>query len=99
MNLLIYCKCYFWTSPKGQKRPTLSWPPAAKSATGRRVKFVQYLLRSPLGQWQFLSAVDFERSQKAILLAFELRKFLHSQGQRQTYKCEQQAEGGYGGGA
>jgi hypothetical protein len=34
-----------------------------------------------MGQWQFLSAVDFERSENDILLVLELREFLHSQGQ------------------
>jgi hypothetical protein len=34
-----------------------------------------------LGQSEFLSAVDFERSEKVILLALELRRPLHSQGQ------------------
>jgi hypothetical protein len=35
-----------------------------------------------LGQSEFLRAVDFERSEKVILLALELRRLLHSQGHK-----------------
>jgi hypothetical protein len=37
---------------------------------------------SELRQYQFLSAVDFERYEKTFLLALELREFLHNQGQK-----------------